>query len=328
MSTHSVAIIGAGPAGLAAAIQLRRYGIDLLLLEAEAVGGLLRNANLVENYPGFPGGIPGLQLVRLFAEQLQEAGVAVTCARVTALGEDGGSFRLETGEQFYHARILVIASGSQALTFQDFAIPQAAEPRVLYQVLPVMGQVGQHFAIVGAGDLAFDYALNLGRSNEVTILNRSGERRCLPLLKERAACNPNIAYRENTWIERVAVRSDGGLMLTCRSPQGDASIACDYLVGAIGRAPQLEFISEDFLRNASRWQQEGRLYFIGDVKNQHYRQASIAIGDGVMAAMQIHARMEMKSEPSQLSVSSLPKPSKRTRINTDSTDNMEKNKTK
>ncbi len=121
-----VAIIGAGPAGLAAAIQLKRYGIDLLLFEAEAVGGLLRNANLVENYPGFPGGIPGMQLVRLFAEQLQEQGVTVTCARVTGVSEDGGLFRIEAGGQVYHAQILVIATGSQALTFQDFAIPEAA----------------------------------------------------------------------------------------------------------------------------------------------------------------------------------------------------------
>ena len=66
MSVYRVAIIGAGPAGLAAAIQLKRYGIDALLLQGvEAVGGLLRNANLVENYPGFPQqGIPGIDLVR------------------------------------------------------------------------------------------------------------------------------------------------------------------------------------------------------------------------------------------------------------------------
>ena len=74
MSVYGVAIIGAGPAGLAAAIQLQRYGIDALLLEAEAVGGLLRNANLVENYPGFPQGIPGMELARLFAGQLERGG--------------------------------------------------------------------------------------------------------------------------------------------------------------------------------------------------------------------------------------------------------------
>jgi len=289
----TVAIIGAGPAGLAAAIQLKRYGIDLLLFEAEAVGGLLRNANLVENYPGFPGGIPGMQLVSLFAEQLQQQGVTVTCARVTGVSEAGGLFRIEAGDQVYQAQVLVIATGSQALAFQDFAIPEAAAGRVMYEILPVMGLVGKRFAIVGAGDLAFDYALNLGRGNDVLILNRSDERRCLPLLHERAANNPRISYSENTSIEGVAAAAGGGLTLACRNTEGGLSIGCDYLIGAIGRKPQLDLLSEEFLRQAAEWQEQGRLYLIGDAKNQHYRQASIAIGDGVMAAMKIHKWIEI-----------------------------------
>jgi thioredoxin reductase (NADPH) len=290
VSAHRVAIIGAGPAGLAAAIQLKRYGIDLLLIEADAVGGLLRNANLVENYPGFPGGIPGLHLVRLFEKQLQAAGVTVTCTQVTGIAEEGGIFGVQAGERCYQAQVLVIASGSQALPFQDFAIPEAARRRVLYEVLSVMGVEGKRFVIVGAGDLAFDYALNLGRHNDVTILNRGAETRCLSLLKERVAESPGIAYRENTRIEQVATSTDGSLELACHTPLGKISIACDYLIGAIGRRPQLDFVSEDFMQHADSWQQEGRLYFIGDVKNQNYRQASIAIADGVMAAMQIHQR--------------------------------------
>ena len=221
MSAHSVAIIGAGPAGLAAAIQLKRYGIDLLLIEAEAVGGLLRNANLVENYPGFPGGIPGLHLVHLFEEQLQAAGVLVTCAQVTGIAEEGAYSASRPVDGCYQAQVLVIASGSQALPFQDFAIPEAARRRVLYEVLPVMGLEGKRFVIVGAGDLAFDYALNLGKHNDVTILNRSAETRCLSLLKERVAENPGIAYRENTWIEQVATSTDGSLELACHTPAGE-----------------------------------------------------------------------------------------------------------
>jgi thioredoxin reductase len=290
VSVYSVAIIGAGPAGLAAAIQLRRYGIEALLLEAEAVGGLLRNANLVENYPGFPQGIPGMELARLFAGQLAEAGVAMTRARVHEVVEDGEVFRLHTDGRNYPARILVIATGSQALTLQDFPIPEAAKSRVLYEILPVLGVEWRRFAIVGAGDLAFDYALNLGKCNAVTILNRGSETRCLPLLRQRAADNPRISYRDNTWVEGVRQEPQGELLLACRSPQGEMSIPCDYLIGAIGRKPQLDFLSEDFLRHAAGWQQEGRLYLIGDVKNQQYRQASIAIGDGVMAAMKIHQR--------------------------------------
>ena len=287
MSVYRVAIIGAGPAGLAAAIQLQRYGIEALLLEAEAVGGLLRNANLVENYPGFPQGIPGMELARLFAGQIEQQGVTVTYARVSAVKDEGDVFCLQSDRGAFSARILVIATGSQALTLQDFPIPEAAKSRVLYEILPVLGVEGRRFAIVGAGDLAFDYALNLGKRNAVTILNRGSETRCLPLLRQRAAANPRISYRENTWVESVRQAPQGELELACRSPQGEITIACDHLVGAIGRKPQLDFLSEDFLRHAAGWQRVGRLYLIGDVKNQQYRQASIAIGDGVMAAMQI-----------------------------------------
>ena len=77
MQTNLVTIIGAGPAGLAAAIQLRRFGVTPLVLEGDEIGGLLRNANLVENYPGFPGGISGLALIRLFERQARDISVRV-----------------------------------------------------------------------------------------------------------------------------------------------------------------------------------------------------------------------------------------------------------
>src|SRR4030042_7192079 len=78
MQIEDIIIIGAGPAGLAAAIQLKRYGIRPLLFERAVVGGLLRNANLVENYPGFPRGITGPGLVKLFARQAHKRGVDLT----------------------------------------------------------------------------------------------------------------------------------------------------------------------------------------------------------------------------------------------------------
>ncbi len=201
----------------------------------------------------------GCELARLFAGQLDQQGVTVTYARVSAVKDEGDAFCLQSDRGAFSARILVIATGSQALTLQDFPIPEAAKSRVLYEILPVLGVEGRRFAIVGAGDLAFDYALNLGKRNAVTILNRGSETRCLPLLRQRAADNPRISYRENTWVEGVRQAPQGELELACRSPQGEISIACDYLVGAIGRKPQLDFLSEDFLRHAAGWQREGRL---------------------------------------------------------------------
>ena len=94
-----VAIIGAGPAGITAAIQLKRYGLSPMLFEKEAIGGLLRNANWVENYPGFPNGISGLKLTRLMAQQLKTVGVEGFFEEVLELDYAKEVFTLETPKQ-------------------------------------------------------------------------------------------------------------------------------------------------------------------------------------------------------------------------------------
>ena len=101
MKTEHVIIIGAGPAGLATAIQLKRYGVHPLLFEREQTGGLLRNANLVENYPGFPQGISGLDLVNLFIRQAQNLSIDVTYEEVIELVYDQGIFQARTARQSY-----------------------------------------------------------------------------------------------------------------------------------------------------------------------------------------------------------------------------------
>jgi len=85
VNIKDVVIIGAGPAGISAAIQLKRYGIEPTLLEKEEIGGLLKNANLVENYPGFPNGVPGPELVKLFKKQLENAQIKVHFEKVLKL---------------------------------------------------------------------------------------------------------------------------------------------------------------------------------------------------------------------------------------------------
>ena len=96
MTVIDTAIIGAGPSGLMTALQLKRYGVSTLLFEGNKVGGLLNNANLVENYPGFPGGISGVDLIRRFTEQIMRVGVQVTLGEVARLDHDGQLFNLQT----------------------------------------------------------------------------------------------------------------------------------------------------------------------------------------------------------------------------------------
>lgn len=288
MKISPVAIIGAGPAGLAAAIQIKRFGIDPLVFEMDTPGGLLRNANLVENYLGFPRGIAGIKLVRLFERQAEAVGVKLTRARVTLLDWDGTAFWLDTPHGARIAWRVVVATGTQPRIFANFEIPASLAGRMFYEVFHLLGLTGQHIAIVGAGDAAFDYALNLAaRGNTVTILNRGDERKCLPLLWARAQAEPRIRYRAHTVITAVEPGAKDSLLLRCAAGREKLDLQSDYLVGAIGRVPRLDVVSPRVQEQAQSLERSALLYFVGDVKNGLYRQTSIAVGDGIRAAMQI-----------------------------------------
>lgn len=273
---------------MSAAIQLKRYGITSLLLERKKTGGLLRNANLVENYPGFPGGISGRQLVQLFQEQAVQTGVQVTAAEATKLTWDGERFEVQTHLGACWAKIAVLASGTAPLLFTDLQIPEACVDHVSYEVYPFLEQMGKIFVIVGAGDAAFDYALNLAKENQVSILNRSDHIKCLSLLWERTQANKRISYQPMTQITSLSPGPGDRITLKCNNSSGSLEFTANYLIGALGRKPEAGYLADAVLKNARRLEQEGKLYWIGDVTNGLYRQTSIAVGDGVRAAMRIY----------------------------------------
>jgi thioredoxin reductase (NADPH) len=287
MKVENVIIIGAGPAGLAAAFQLKRYGIHPLLFERAQVGGLLLNANLVENYPGFPQGIPGIDLVKLFALQAQHLNIDVIYEEVIELSYDQGLFQARAAQKSYLARVAVIASGTKPMHFIDLAIPKDLTELVFYEVYDLLHVEGKCVVIVGSGDAAFDYALNLSKKNQVIILNRSQEPKCLPLLWERAQKIPAITYQAQAVNCQIKKSSQGGMLIECLSPAGDKQFQADYLVGAMGRVARLDFLSKAFREQESVLEDQGVLYLIGDVKNGIYRQTSIAVGEGILAAMKI-----------------------------------------
>lgn len=288
MKVEQVIIIGAGPAGLATAIQLKRYGVQPLLFEGALAGGLLRNANLVENYPGFPAGISGLGLVNLFMQQAQNFGIDVTYEEVIELSYEQGLFQVKTKRQeSYASRLAVIATGTKPIRFTGLGIPEELKVRVFYEVYDLLQTESKHIVIVGSGDAAFDYALNLSRKNQITILNRGEEPKCLPLLWERTLKVSAITYRNNTEVYQLSNDSKGGMLLDCRTPAGGIQYHADYLVGAIGREARLDCLSKTMLQQTRLLEDQGVLYMIGDVKNGIYRQTSIAVGEGVMTAMKI-----------------------------------------
>ena len=212
----------------------------------------------------------------------------VTHEEIVELSFDGRVFQARTSRGNYHSRVAVIASGTKPRPLSDLPIPVAFCDRVEYEVFPFLGLHGQDVAIIGAGDAAFDYALNLSRQNDIQVLNHGERVACLPQLWERASACSRITYRPSTRVIRIDAASARGMALECSSPAGMIRLQVDYLLVAIGRQPQLDFVSASLLENAPTLQKQGVFYFVGDVKNDIFRQTAIAVGDGMLAAMQIY----------------------------------------
>jgi len=290
-----VVIIGAGPAGIATAIQLRRYNIEPVLLEREKIGGLLGNANLVENYPGFPGGISGLELVELFKKQLKNTGVKVNFENVMELEYEDGAFFTRTNKRAIKSNIIVIATGTKPRKNSGFSISDEIKERVFYEIYPILGIKNKKIAVIGAGDAAFDYSLNLCRKNEVTILNRREQTKCIPVLRERCKKYENISYLSNTKV--IKINNKGSkLLLTCTSNKSSEKIKIkiDYVIAALGRDPCLDYLGCKIKKKLETLINTNKLYMVGDVNNGIYRQTAISLGDGIKAAMEIYRTIGSK----------------------------------
>ncbi len=291
MKNETVVIIGAGPSGIATAIQLKRYNISPLLLEKREIGGMLQNANLVENYPGFPEGIKGEELVQLFKNQVDAAQVNVLYENVQKVVFKNQKFTLFTEQKSYRCRILVLATGTNPKKLSDILISEREQKHIFYDITAIKNVSNNHITIIGAGDLAFDYALNLSKNNTVTIINRGKKVKCLPLLWERAASNKNISYIKNARVKEFTI-SDSELNLIYDNPTGKHKITTQSLVVAIGREPNMDFLGDYSMNTLQAAVKKKQLYMVGDVVNRDYRQTAIAVGDGIKTAMRIHKYLE------------------------------------
>ena len=267
---YEVIIIGAGPAGIAAAIQLKRFGINFLLLEKNSVGGLLKNASLVENYPGFPKGITGIKLINLFKKHLSELGIGIKNENVIDVNYKKKTYSVQTKKNNYRSKNLIIATGTKPKKFEPIS---SSSVKIYYDVYELFNVKNKEIAIIGGGDAAFDYAVSLSRNgNNVSILHRSSKPVCIPALLKKVLLMKNISYLCNTNVNRL-FKEKNKIVIKCKN---EKIFRTDYMVSAIGRESQLDFIIKekkilfDKLKDKS-------LFLIGDVKNEIYRQATISI---------------------------------------------------
>jgi thioredoxin reductase len=287
-----VAIVGAGPAGIAAAIQLQRSGIEFLLLEKNRIGGLLNEANLVENFPGIANGVPGKTLAARLKRQLSAAGINIEKAQVLCLGYHDGCFMIQTEKQIIMAGKVILACGTLPISPGPPLNQLRFQERIFNSVLPLLKTKQKTIAIIGGGDAAFDYALHLAGKNKVHILNRSGKTRTLPVLLNRCRLHPDIIIHENSRLTDVMSKEGATeIILNISDPLSGQKnkLVCHLILTAIGRMPALHFLDHDLRAAIEELQLQKKIYLAGDVGNGRFRQAAIASADGLRAAMEIHA---------------------------------------
>ena len=290
MVEDEVTIIGAGPAGMSAAIYLQRAGLSPVLLERAEPGGLLRSANWVENYPGFPAGIPGRDLATRFKDQLRQVGAKVTSTEVRSVKRVRWGFQIKSGLGDRTSRAVILATGTRPAKVAIRGASELAGKRVFSELNELPSSLkGKRLIIIGGGDAAFDYALGLReRGAQIVVVSRS-EPCCLPLLRDRTeALGIEVVIGASP---RGVRRTKDGLILTCDAGGSEVDLAGDMLLMACGRVPNIEVLGPSLRRGASASRNglpETRvrgLFLSGDVVRDKQRQTGIAVGDGIRAAM-------------------------------------------
>jgi thioredoxin reductase (NADPH) len=288
-------IVGGGVAGLTAGLYAARERLDVALLERMGTGGQIVNADAIENFPGFPGGIKGYDLGPQIAQQAMDAGLRIEFGEAQALRPSEGGFVVDTDSEPFRARAVIVAAGS---TLARLGVPGEAEfeGRGVSSCAVCDGEFfhDQPVAVVGGGDSAMDEALYLAEiASAVTVIHRRDSLRAVRALAERAQAHPKIGFRWDTTVEAIE-GDDTVRALRLRGPNGAADrldVAGVFVY--VGLRP-----NSDFLRGVVDLDPAGHipvdlwmrtpvpgLLAAGDIRRHSARQLISAAGDGATAAI-------------------------------------------
>lgn len=301
---HNVVIIGSGPAGLTAAVYTARANLSPLMIEGSQAGGQLTLTTDVENFPGFPQGIMGPQLIQDMRAQAERFGTAFQTADVTKVDLSRRPFAVTINdEETIQARSLIISTGASAnLLGLD------SESRLLGHGVSTCATCdgfffrGQPIVVIGGGDSAMEEATFLTKfASHVTIVHRRDKLRASKIMQDKAMKNEKISFRWNSMVEEV-MGDDvvTGLRLRDAVTGDAATLDCKGVFVAIGHTPNTQLFRGQIETDANGYIQTSHgtatnvpgVFAAGDVQDPHYRQAITAAGTGCMAAMDAERFLE------------------------------------
>ena len=302
---HNVIIIGSGCAGLTAAIYAARANLSPLVIDGYEPGGQLTLTTEVENYPGFPNGILGPDLIENMRKQAQRFGATFRAGAVSAVELSQRPFKLTAGKEAYECKALIVAAGASARL-----LGLESEKKLIGHGVSTCATCdgyffrGKEVIVAGGGDSAMEEGTFLTKfATRVTIVHRRNEFRASKIMLERARKNEKIRLLTPAVIEEVLDVSKGaveGVRIRRLDSGQRETLAAEGVFIAIGHDPntkvfqgQLEMDAAGYLitKNGTRTSVEG-VFAAGDVHDHVYRQAVTAGGTGCMAAMDAERWLE------------------------------------
>jgi thioredoxin reductase (NADPH) len=300
-----VLIVGAGPAGLTAALYSARANLHPIVLEGAEAGGQLMLTTEVENYPGFPAGILGPELMGKMREQAQRFGAEFVTADATKVDLAGPPFRAWVEDVEYTGKALIVSTGAKA---KMLGLP--GERQYLGRGVSTCATCdgfffrGQELAVVGGGDSALEEATFLTRfATKVTVVHRRDRLRASKVMQDRANANPKIEFAWNSVVEDVlGEQTVHGVRLRNLQDGSETVLPVSGVFVAIGHTPntelfagQLELDEAGYIvtpRPPSTATSVDGVFASGDVVDHTYRQAVTAAGTGCAAAIDAERWLE------------------------------------
>ena len=303
---HKTIIIGSGPAGLTAAIYAARANLNPIVLEGNQPGGQLTITTDVENYPGFPDGVLGPEMMDLFRKQAQKFGAQCFYKHVSKVDLSISPFKIYVGEEEYLTQSVIISTGASARL-----LGLDAENELMGHGVSTCATCDGYFfkdkeiIVVGGGDSAMEEANFLTKfASKVTIIHRREEFRASKIMIDRALNNPKIDIIKNAVVSDIfGSQKDGvnGVLLTNTLDESETKFDCEGVFYGFGHIPNTnEFKDIIDLDDQGYIQTKGKstatnvpgVFACGDVQDSYYRQAVTAAGSGCMAAMDVEKYLE------------------------------------